>query len=45
MEVRFPAAPANAYLSLLTGDGRSLYQSSVPAGATSTEVDPARWQS
>lgn len=45
VEVRFPAAPANAYLSLLTEDGKSVYQLSVTAGATSAEVDPARWQS
>lgn len=44
VEVRFPAAPTNAYLSLLTEDGKSVYQLSVPAGATSIEVDPARWQ-
>ncbi|CAM3699794.1 hypothetical protein [Deinococcus frigens] len=44
VEVRFPAAPTNAYLSLLTEDGTGVYQVSVPAGATSAEVDPARWQ-
>lgn len=40
VEVRFPAAPANAYLNLLTEDGTSVYQISVAAGKTSTEVDP-----
>lgn len=44
VEVRFPAAPANAYLSLLTDDGRSVYQLAVTAGATRAEVDPDVWQ-
>ncbi|AIZ46135.1 hypothetical protein QR90_15340 [Deinococcus radiopugnans] len=44
VEVRFPAAPANAYLSLLTEDGQSVYQLSVPAGATRSEVDPDGWK-
>ncbi len=43
VEVRFPAAPAGAYLSLLTADGAGVYQLSVPAGRTSVEVDPGRW--
>lgn len=42
-EVRFPAAPANAYLTLLTEGGQSVYQISVGVGKTSAEVDPARW--
>lgn len=41
VEVRFPAAPANAYLNLLKDDGSSVYQLSVATGKTSTEVDPA----
>lgn len=44
VEVRFPAAPANAYLSLLTEDGRNVYQRAVPAGATATEVSPGGWK-
>ncbi len=44
VEVRFPAAPTNAYLSLLAGDGRSVYQLSVAAGATRTEVNPDSWK-
>ncbi|PNY81729.1 hypothetical protein [Deinococcus koreensis] len=40
VEVRFPAAPANAYLNLLKEDGTSVYQISVAAGKTVTEVDP-----
>lgn len=44
IEVRFPAAPANAYLSLLTEEGKSIYQLSVPAGQTSIEVDSVHWQ-
>jgi hypothetical protein len=42
-EVRFPAAPANAYLNLLTDSGTSVYQISVPVGNTSVAVDPAQW--
>ncbi|THF83634.1 hypothetical protein E7T09_21680 [Deinococcus sp. KSM4-11] len=42
-EVRFPAAPGNAYLNLLTDAGESVYQISVPSGSTSAEVDPAKW--
>lgn len=40
VEVRFPAAPANAYLNLLKEDGTSVYQIGVAAGKTVTEVDP-----
>jgi hypothetical protein len=42
-EVRFPAAPANAYLNLLTDSGTSVYQIGVPVGNTSVPVDPAKW--
>lgn len=44
VEVRFPAAPANAYLSLLTEQGQSVYQRSVPAGSTGLEVNPDGWK-
>lgn len=44
VEVRFPAAPANTYLSLLTEEGTSVYQRSVGAGVTGIEVDPAGWK-
>ncbi|RJF72555.1 hypothetical protein D3875_14395 [Deinococcus cavernae] len=43
IEVRFPAAPSSAYLSLLTGSGESVYQVAVPAGATSVAVDGSKW--
>lgn len=43
VEVRFPAAPANAYLSLVTDQGESVYQLAVPVGATSTAVDALKW--
>jgi len=44
VEVRFPAAPANTYLSLLTEEGASVYQRSVTAGLTRVEVDPDGWK-
>lgn len=43
IEVRFPAAPANAYLSLLTEANESVYQVSVPAGSTAVAVDSTKW--
>ncbi|GGS11410.1 hypothetical protein [Deinococcus sedimenti] len=43
VEVRFPAAPANAYLSLVTAQGESVYQVAVPVGKTATDVDPLKW--
>lgn len=43
ISVRFPAAPANAYLSLLTEGGESVYQLPVPAGQTSIAVDSTKW--
>ncbi|MDV6375669.1 hypothetical protein [Deinococcus arenicola] len=44
VEVRFPAAPVGAYLTLLSDDNKSVYQLPVTAGATRAEVDPAQWQ-
>lgn len=41
-EVRFPAAPANAFLSLVAEDGTSPYNVQVAAGATVAEVDPTK---
>lgn len=43
ISVRFPAAPANAYLSLLTDADESVYQLAVPAGSTSIAVDSSKW--
>ena len=43
IEVRFPAAPANAFLSLLDESGKTVYQLAVPAGKTSIGVDAAGW--
>ena len=45
-EVRHPAAPTGTpvFLTLLSDSGESFYQVAVEAGATSTEVDPARWR-
>lgn len=43
IEVRFPAAPANAYLNLMTESGNSIYQLSVPEKATSIPVDSTKW--
>lgn len=43
-EVRHPAAPAGAYLNLLSDAGESFYQVSVKAGDTVTTVDPAKWR-
>lgn len=44
VEVRFPAAPANTYLSLMTDAGESVYQIPVPQGQTSVAPDPSRWR-
>ena len=45
-EVRHPAAPTgnSVYLTLLSDNGESFYQVAVKEGATSTEVDPAKWR-
>ncbi|MFN4250911.1 hypothetical protein [Deinococcus sp.] len=43
VEVRFPAAPAGAYLSLVTDGGESVYQLAVPTGKTAVDVDPLKW--
>lgn len=43
IEVRFPAAPTGAYLSLLTEGGESVYQVPVEAGKTSVSVDGTKW--
>lgn len=43
VEVRFPAAPANAYLSLQNDAGQSVYQIGVEQGKTSAAVDPDKW--
>ncbi|ACO47304.1 hypothetical protein DEDE109153_06820 [Deinococcus deserti] len=43
VKVRFPAAPADSFLSLVTAQGESVYQLPVPAGATALAVNPARW--
>lgn len=43
VEVRFPAAPAGSYLSLVTAQGENVYEVPVPAGTTVLAVNPARW--
>ena len=44
VEVRFPAAPANTYLSLTTDAGESVYQLPVTAGQTSAAPNPLQWR-
>lgn len=44
VEVRFPAAPAGAYLSLMTDSGESVYQVPVTAGQTSVAPNPLQWR-
>ena len=43
VEVRFPAAPANTYLSLTTDAGESVYQMPVSVGQTSAAPNPLQW--
>lgn len=43
IEVRFPAAPTDAYLNLLNETGESVYQVRVEAGKTSVSVDGSKW--
>ena len=43
VEVRFPAAPAGSFLTLVTAQGESVYEVPVPAGTTVLAVNPARW--
>ncbi len=45
VEVRFPAAPVGALLSLQDDAGVSVYQLAVAQGKTSTDVDPTKWAS
>lgn len=45
IEVRFPPAPTDAFLSLLTEGGESVYQVRVDAGKTSVSVDGSKWAS
>ena len=45
IEVRFPPAPTDAFLSLLTAGGESVYQVRVDAGKTSVSVDGSKWAS